>query len=269
MSLVLFMLGLLGLLILNAKALSDYVKEDFAMSVVLKPEVSEVAVRQFQKALDVAPYVKGTEYISKEEAAEQLSQELEEDFVEFLGFNPLSDAIEVHFKADYTHPDSLTSVEQRLIRQPVVLDVLYDKPLLHLMNDNIRKISIGILSVSALLILIAFALINGSIRLSIYSKRFLIKTMQLVGATKSFIRRPFLWHSLRLGFLGALVSCAMLGGVLWFLTTRFPEFNIFTDQLYLAILGGLLLIAGLFIAYICTFFAVRRYLNLKTDQLYF
>lgn len=269
MSLVLFMLGLLGLLILNARMLSNYVKEDFAMSLILRPDASEISVRQFQKSLDIAPYVKQTEYISKEEAAEQLAAELNEDFVAYLGFNPLSNAIEVHFKADYTHPDSLAKVEKQLGDVSIIDEVIYDKPLLHLMNDNIQKISLAILGISALLTLIAFTLINGSIRLTIYSKRFLIKTMQLVGATKSFIRKPFLLRSLRLGLIGALLSILMLYGLLTIAEQQFPELADLKDYEAMAFLGGGLLLLGIFIAYLCTFFAVRKYLNLRTDQLYY
>ncbi len=268
LSLVLFTLGLLGLLILNAKHLSDQVREDFAMTLILDPDAKEVEVREFQKGLEVAEYVKGTEYISKEEAAEDLANELDENFVEFLGFNPLSDAIEVHFRADYTHPDSLSLVETELRKQGVIKDVVYDKPLLEMMNENIRKISIGILGVSLLLVIIAFGLINSSIRLAIYSKRFLIKTMQLVGATKRFIRKPFLGRSVRHGFISAVVAVGLIYGMLQLVETNFPEVAVLKDYKIMGIMAGGLVVAGIFISYFCTFLAVKRYLNLRTDQLY-
>ncbi|PLX11221.1 MAG: cell division protein FtsX, partial [Marinilabiliales bacterium] len=189
-SLVLFLLGLLGLLVLNAKRLSDYVKENIGFSVILKENVKEVDVILLQKSLDASEYVKSTNYITKEEAAEELQQELGEDFINFLGFNPLLASIEVHLYAEYANQDSINFIEKDLQQYEQIKEVFYQKSLVSLVNENIRKISLIILIFSGLLLLVAITLINSTIRLSVYSKRFIINTMQLVGANRGFIRRP-------------------------------------------------------------------------------
>jgi cell division transport system permease protein len=269
MSLVLFMLGLLGLVVLNAKKVSDHVKENFAFTIILNENANETSIRQFQKSLEIKEYVKGTEFIPKEEAAKELQELLDEDFVEFLGANPLSDAIEVHFNADFANSDQLEKVEQQLSKEDVVAEVMYDKPLIQLMNDNIQKIGIALLALTGLLTLIAFALINSSIRLVIYSKRFIIKTMQLVGATTGFIRRPFVWRSIKQGFVASLLSLALLYGALYYLDKNMPELQTLNDYVLIGYLFGAVIILGVWISWICTFFAVRKYLRLKTDQLYY
>ncbi len=160
-SLVLFMLGMLGLLVLNARKISDHVKENFVFTVMLKPDAKELEVRQFQKSLDLKEYVLSTEYVSAEEAAELLKQDLDEDFVQFLGYNPLSNSIDIHFKAEFAESEMLEAVANELAENALVQEVAYDKPLIQLMNDNIRKIGIGILGISTLLTIIAVALINS------------------------------------------------------------------------------------------------------------
>ncbi len=269
MSLVLFMLGLLGLIILNAKKVSDHVKENFAFTIILNENANETAIRQFQKSLEIKEYVKATEFIPKEQAAKELQELLNEDFIDFLGANPLSDAIEVHFNADFAHSDQLTRVEEELIKEPVVHKVMYDKPLIQLMNENIQKIGFILLAISGLLTLIAFALINSSIRLVIYSKRFLIKTMQLVGATTGFIRRPFVWRSIKQGFIASILAGGLLFTALYYLDKNMPELQALDDYMLLAYLFGSVIVLGVWISWICTFFAVRKYLRLKTDQLYY
>jgi len=268
-SLVLFMLGMLGLLVLNARKISDHVKENFVFTVMLKPDAKELEVRQFQKSLDLKEYVLSTEYVSADEAAELLKQDLDEDFVQFLGYNPLSNSIDIHFKAEFAESEQLEAVAAELSENPLVQEVAYDKPLIQLMNENIRKIGIGILGISALLTVIAVALINSSIRLSIYSRRFLIKTMQLVGATKTFIRKPFLWRGVRMGLIGSLIALALLAGLVFSIQRNIPELVIADDVQLLSTLAGGTLLLGIFISWICTFFAVRKYLRLKTDELYF
>jgi len=268
-SLVLFMLGMLGLLVLNARKISDHVKENFVFTVMLKPDAKELEVRQFQKSLDLKEYVLSTEYVSAEEAAELLKQDLDEDFVQFLGYNPLSNSIDIHFKAEFAESEMLEAVANELAENALVQEVAYDKPLIQLMNDNIRKIGIGILGISALLTIIAVALINSSIRLSIYSRRFLIKTMQLVGATKTFIRKPFLWRGVRMGLIGSFIALALLAGLVFSIQHNIPELVIAEDLQLLATLAGGTLLLGVLISWICTFFAVRKYLRLKTDELYF
>jgi cell division transport system permease protein len=219
--------------------------------------------------LALANYVKSVRFVPKEEAAQELAHQLEEDFVQFLGYNPLQDAFDLRLNAAYVTPAQLVLIERDLDALEYVDDVLYDKPLLELMSENIRRVGIGLLFGSALLLLISIALINSSIRLAIYSRRFLIKTMQLVGATPGFIRRPFLQRGLLHGLLGAIVASAMLGGLLSLLFEQLPDLQQILHPLHYLITFAALLLTGLFISWICTYFAVRRYLSLKTDQLYY
>lgn len=268
-ALVLFVLGTFGALVLNASNIAKYVKENFAITVLLENEASPVAIRQFQKSLQLESFVKNTEFISKEEAAEDLKKQLDEDFMEFLGYNPLSNSIEVRLTADYVTEERIAQLEKDLLAKSFVKEVVYDRPLITKMNDNIRKISIFLIAGIALLALVAIALINSSIRLAIYSRRFLIKTMQLVGATKGFIRKPFIMRSLRHGFYGALIACALLAALFYFLEKSIPGFASLQSLFDFIILGLSIFAAGLLISLSCTFFALKKYLKLKTDQLYF
>ncbi len=268
-SLVLFMLGILGMIILHAQKISNQVKENIGFSIYMKEDAKESDIIRFQKDLDIRIFTKSTEYITKEKAAADLSKDLGEDFINFLGYNPLTSKIDVRLKADYANNDSLTSIELNLIKNPVVKEVYYQKTLVHVVNENIRRISIFILSFSTLLFIIAIALINNTIKLSVYSNRFLIKTMQLVGATQSFIRRPFIIKGVLSGIYGALVSIIFLIGILYLAQNNFPEiFNIQEIDLYL-IVFGIVIFLGIIFSWISTFLAVRKYLNMKTDNLYY
>ncbi len=268
-SLVLFVLGAFGFLVVNANNIARQVKENFTFSVMLKNEASAIEVKQFQKELELSPYVKNTEYVSKEEAAETLKESLDEEFVEFLGYNPLMNSIDIHLKGEYVTSEQLTFMENEFAKKSFISEVVYDKPLIQLMNDNIERIGIVLISGSLLLMLIAVGLINSSIRLGIYSKRFTIKTMQLVGATKGFIRKPFIVRSLQHGFIGALIASGLLYVTLFYLDKNVPDLQALSNlYLLFAVFGGLLLI-GIFISISCTFFAMKKYLRLKTDQLYF
>ncbi len=268
-ALVLFVLGIFGLLVLNANNIAREVRENFAVSVLITNEASEVEVRQFQKSLALAPYTKSTEYISKEEAAEELRQELDEDFMEFLGYNPLLNSIDIRLKAEYVNEEQLTYLEKEFSKNEFVSEVVYDKPLIHMMNENIERIGFFLIGGCVLLSLIAIGLINSSIRLSIYSRRFIIKTMQLVGATKSFIRKPFIWRSFRHGVYGALVASGLLLLLIRYGMSKVPGLAEMQDAVTLAILFGGIFLIGIVISLACTFFALRKYLKLTTDQLYF
>ena len=268
-SLVLFLLGLLGMLVLNAKRLSDYVKENIGFSVILEENVKEVDVILLQKSLDASEYVKSTKYITKEEAAEELKQELGEDFIEFLGFNPLLASIEVHLYADYANQDSIDLIEEDLQQYEQIKEVFYQKSLVSLVNENIRKISLIILVFSGLLLLVAITLINSTIRLSVYSKRFIINTMQLVGATRGFIRRPFLYRSAGNGIFAAFLAGGLLAGVLYAAQQEFRDIISFQDIEIVGILFLCVLIFGILINWISTFFAVSKYLRMKVDKLYY
>ncbi|MEA2107087.1 MAG: permease-like cell division protein FtsX [Bacteroidota bacterium] len=268
-TLVLFMLGVLGLLILNAQRLSEYVKENIGFSIILKENVKEVDVILLQKTLDAAEYVKSTKYITKEQAAKELEEELGENFIEFLGYNPLLASIEVHLYADYANPDSIKIIEQDFQQYEQIKEVFYQKSLVSLVNENIRKISLIILIFSGLLFLIAIALINNTIRLSVYSKRFIINTMQLVGATRGFIRRPFLYRSVWQGIVAALLAIGLLNGVLYFAQKEFKEVINFQDIEIIGVLFLGVLFIGIIINWISTFFAVTKYLRMNVDKLYY
>lgn len=268
-SLVLFVLGLFGILLLNANEIARSVKENFAVTVLLNNEASPASVGQMQKSLQLKDFVKQTEFISKEEAAAELAASLDEDFIDFLGYNPLYNALEIRLKAEYLSELQLSELEEELLKMEQVHEVVYDRNLAHKMNDNIERIGLLLVGGALLLSLVSIALINSSIRLAIYSRRFLIKTMQLVGATKGFIRRPFIWRSLRHGIYGALVAGGLLALVISYLYRTLPGFAELQSPLELSILGLGILLAGLLISLSCTLFALRKYLKLKTDQLYF
>ncbi len=267
-SLVLFMLGLIGFLVLNAKKLSDYVKENIGFTVYLKDDSKEADIFQLQKILDTKHYVKETSYVTADEAAREFQKEIGEDFIDFLGFNPLTPSIDVRLYASYTNPDSIAMIEKDLQEFTQIKEVYYQKSLVHLINDNVRKISFFILIISAVLFLIALALINNTIRLAVYSKRFLIRTMQLVGATGAFIRRPFLYVSIVQGMIGSLIAMAMLSAMIYFLQGELEGIIGFSDTRIVVFLYLIVLILGIFIDWISTYFAVNKYLNIKTDNLY-
>jgi cell division transport system permease protein len=267
-SLVLFMLGLLGLIVLHANKLSDYVKENIGFSVIIREEVKEPAIIEFQKKLDLQPYVKSTQYISKEQAAADLTKDLGEDFVDFLGYNPLLASVDIHLKANYANNDSLIMLEQELIKNRVVKEVFYHKSMVDLVNSNIRKISIVLLFFTLILLLISIALISNTIRLSVYSKRFIIKSMLLVGATQAFIRKPFLLKSLLHGLISALIAILLLAVVLYFSRSALPELVDLQDIDMFLSLFGIVTVLGLIITGISTLFAIRRYLRISNDKLY-
>ena len=268
-SLVLFVLGLFGILILNTQEISRSVKEDFGITVLLSEDASKAEVNQFFTSLQVAPYTNSVRIISKEDAANELKEVLDEDFVDFLGYNPLRDGIELKLKAESLNVAKIESLKKEFEVLDFVSEVVYDKLLITKMNDNLRLLSYGLLGGAILLSLIAIALINSSIRLAIYSKRFIIKTMQLVGATRSFIRRPFLMKSLLHGSIGSILALILLALVLAYLRNYIPGIAEFQTIQQFIILSIAILLAGLLISFTCTFFALRKYLKLKTDQLYF
>jgi cell division transport system permease protein len=265
-SLVLFLLGLIGLLLLNTKKISDYVKENLKFTVYLKDNIREVDILRIQKNLDLKHYVKETEYITKEQAAIEFQKELGEKFIDFLGFNPLIPSIDVRLYAEYANSDSITIIKKDLRKFSQIDEVYYQESLIHLVNKNLRKISIFILIISGLLFLVAVTLINNTIRLSIYSKRFIIRTMQIVGANNSFIRRPFLYKSALHGSFGALIAIAMLTGMIYLIQNEMESIINFQDFKLLSILFIIVLIIGIAISWISTYFAVNRYLNMPSGK---
>jgi len=267
-TLVLFMLGLLGLLLLHAKKLSDYAKENIGFSIMIKEGVKEAEIMAFIKKLDTETFVKSTEYIPKEEAAVQLRKELGEDFIGFLGYNPLLHSIDLRLKASYTNADSISRLEKKLLARPEVKEVFYQKSLIDLINTNLNKVSLVLLVFSAIMFFIAIVLINNTIRLAIYSKRFLIRSMQLVGATESFIRMPFLEKAIANGILSSFLAIGMLVITLYFSVEQLPELMELQDPPRLAILVVLIIAMGIGISWSSTYMSVRKYLRLKTDLLY-
>jgi len=268
-SLVLFLLGILGLVLINAKELSDYFRESLSFSVILDDDAKEADIRMLQKDLDAKQYVKSTEYISKDVAAAKMQEELGEDFISFLGDNPLPSSIDVYLVSNYTSPDSVTKIEKYILEYPFVKEVYYQESLLFLINENVRKISLFLLVISVFLFLIALTIINNTIRLAVYSRRFLIRTMQLVGATRSFIRRPFIVQSAFHGFIAALVAIILLMTMLYLIEREF--FMLFTleSTILLVFLGGAIVVVGILINMISTFFSVNRYLDISEDKLYY
>ena len=267
-SLVLFFLGILGLLLLNTKNLASHFKEQIVMTIYLKDNAKDIEITQLQKKIQLNPSTKKVYYTPKDEAAEQYARDIGEDFVEFLGFNPLLNSLDIYFNASYVNTLSLTITKRELEIADFVHEIVYDKPLVSLLDENIQKISFVLLLSTAIFIVIALLLINSSIRLSIYSKRFIIKTMQLVGATKSYIQRPFIWSHLRLGILSSILALIALSFLIWEIDKYFPELKMMQQTNELIIVFGCVLALGISITGLSTFFATQRYLNLKTDAVY-
>jgi cell division transport system permease protein len=267
-ALVLFLLGLLGLLVLNAKSVSDNFKEQVVLTIYLEDTSKDVEIKQLEKSLAFSNYVKQTKFISKESAADFMKLEYGEDFLNDVGYNPLKNSIEVNLKAEYVTARRLDSISESTLKKNFVEDIKYDKDLVSLMNSNVKRLSLWVLIISGIFTAIAVLLINSSIRLAVHSKRFTIKTMQMVGATKKFIRRPFIWRSIRLGIIGSLMAILGIGVVLFYVDKSFPEFELIQNQLSIGILFVSVFMVGVFITWWSTFFATQRFLNLKTDQLY-
>lgn len=265
---VLFFVGILGLFLLNTKSLASHFKEQIVMTVYLKDSAKDIEITQMQKKIQLNSSTKRVQFKSKEEAAEEYARDIGEDFVEFLGFNPLLNSIDIYFNAAYVNALSLNQTKTEIEISDFVAEVVYDQPLVTLLEKNIERISFVLLISTALFVVIALLLINSSIRLSIYSKRFVIKTMQLVGATKSFIRRPFILSHLSLGIISSFLALTALNFLLWEVNKRFPEIEIMQQTSELMIVFGSVLILGISITGVSTFFATQRYLNLKTDAVY-
>ena len=264
-SLVLFMVGVLGLLLLNSKKVADHFKEQIAFTIYISDSAKPIEVKQLQKSLTLRKETKSVRFISKEEAAESHANDIGEDFMEFLGYNPLLSSIDVYFISDYVSPAFLAELKKDFETRAYVSEVFYDIPLLEILDNNIKKITQGIIALSGFFILIAILLINSSIRLSVYSKRLVIKTMQLVGATKRFIQRPFIWKHLQLGLLGALLACGSMSFLLFKLNERFPELNLLERPEEAGLIFFIIIIMGVVITAASTFFATQRFLNLTTD----
>lgn len=266
--LVLFLLGILGLFVINSRRLSDNFKEEIAMTVFFKNEANDSVIGAFAEQLKTEKFVKNSVYVTKEEAAKNHKDIIGEDFMEFLGMNPLQNSFDIYLNSEYITAEGVRKIESTFRMNEMVSDVVYDKQLISMVNDNIQKWSMWILIVCGIFAVIAVLLINSSMRLSIYSNRFIIKTMQMVGATKSFIRKPFIWRSIRLGIIGSILAIFALAGVLYYVNTHYPQLEVLAEpELVGAVLLGVLLV-GILISWISTFIATTRFLNLRTDDLY-
>jgi cell division transport system permease protein len=267
-SLVLFLIGIVGFIVINTRQLGNYVKENIGFNIELKDEIREADILQIRKIIDSKKYVKSTEYITREQAAKETQAALGEDFINFLGFNPLPSSIKVKLHAEYANPDSIAKIEMDLARYKQVNEIYYRKSFVDEINANVKKISAVIVSFALVLFLIAITLINNTIRLSIYSKRFIINTMQLVGATRRFIRRPFVVKSAWHGLISGLVSIALLLSIIYLAQGQIEDFFYFVNLNYLLILFACLIVAGIIINTLSTFFAVNKYLSSNIDSFY-
>ncbi|WMW77981.1 permease-like cell division protein FtsX [Flavobacterium sp. 20NA77.7] len=266
--LVLFLLGALGLFVVNSEKISNDFKENIPMNVYFKDEANDTVLNQFDTELKNAKFVKRYDFITKDEAAKNNVDIVGKDFKEFLGFNPLQNSFDIHLKGDYVTSEEIKKIEMQFKRNTYISDVIYPKELVDLVNENVEKISFWILIISGVLTVIAMLLINGSIRLSIYSHRFTIKTMQMVGATKSFIRKPFIIRNILLGLAGSVLAIISLLVAWLYVDSLFPTLGIAKDVVsFVSIALGVILV-GVLITFISTFFATTRFLNLRTDDLY-
>ncbi|PWG06079.1 cell division protein FtsX [Polaribacter aquimarinus] len=268
-ALVLFMVGVLALVLLKSKKVANHFKEKVAMTLFLKDEVNNEKIYAFKESLKKEAFSKKVLYISKENAAKQYSKEIGEDFLQFLGKNPLKNGIDIYLNADAVTPEKMQKLETKFLKNAYVAEVSYDKPLIELLTKNIKRISFWLLVLSGFFAFVAMILINSSIRLSIYSKRFNIKTMQMVGATKSFIRKPFIWQSIKLGFLGAVIALLGIGVIIFYVDKYIPSLELIKDYISLSYLVGGVLVSAFIITWLSTFFATQRFLNLQTDELYY
>lgn len=269
LALVLFMLGLLGLVVINAKKLSNHIKENVGFQVVLKDTTTQAELDILKQEISSSAFTKQVDYISKDEAAKKLQKDLGEDFITFLGYNPLLSSLDVKLNSDYANIDSLAGFEKQIMQKHFVKEVIYHKDMIKQVNDNAKVISIYILIFSGLLLVVAIALINNTIRLSIYAKRFLIRTMYLVGATQGFIRMPFILKGIRQGIIAGLVAGFLLAGFLVLSTRYIPDLLQLQDPNLLALLFGGIISLGILISGLSAALSVSRYLRLKTDDLYF
>ncbi|MGF7080874.1 cell division protein FtsX [Mucilaginibacter sp. UYCu711] len=267
-AMVLLMIGLLGLILVHANNLSRYVKENIVLNIFVDDAAHETDVRQLQTQLENNPAVKQAIYVSKELAARNLQKDLGEDFVKFLGYNPLSQSIDVYLNADFANSAEITKFKAQLLKNPLVKEVKYQQSLVDQMNANLTSITLVILAFTGIFVVVSVALINNTIRLAIYSQRFLIKSMQLVGATKGFIRKPFLLYGIWHGLLGGLIAVIILVGTLYLANLQIPDLVILQNNAEFGVVFLLVIGLGIFISAFSTYLAVNKFLRLKIYDLY-
>lgn len=268
-ALVLFMVGFLGLVLLKSTQVANHFKEEVVITLFLKNDTSKEQIENLRTSLLKELFTRKIIYISKGDAAKFYAEDLGEDFVNYLGTNPLKNSIDIYLNPGFVTPEKMQEISDRFNKNSFVFEVSYDKPLVTFLTQNIQKVSFWLFAISSFFGLVALILINSSIRLSVYSKRFNIKTMQMVGATKGFIRKPFIWSGIQLGFIGALISLAGLAAVIYYIDQKIPTLQLVTDYVTLAYLGGGILLIAFIISWLSTFFATQRFLNSQTDELYY
>ncbi len=268
-ALVLFMVGFLGLVLLKSTQVANHFKEEVVITLFLKNDTSNNQIENLRSSLIKEIFTRKIVYISKDDAAKFYAEDLGEDFVNYLGTNPLKNSIDIYLNPGFVTPEKMGEIAERFKDNSYVFEVSYDKPLVTFLTQNIQRVSFWLFVISSFFGLIALILINSSIRLSVYSKRFNIKTMQMVGATKGFIRKPFIWNGVQLGFIGAIISLIGLSVVIYYIDQKIPTLQLTTDYTTLAYLGGGILIIAFVISWLSTFFATQRFLNLQTEKLYY
>jgi len=268
MALVLFLLGLLGVLLLQANDLGNYVKENIGISLIIKPEADSAQINDIITRVNSTQYLKSARLISKEEAAEELQKDLGEDFIGFLGHNPLYPSIDIRIKAEYADEKTIASFISSIKAHPSVHDVQYQPSLVESINRNLKTITWILVIFSSLLILVSVTLINNTIRISLYARRLLIKSMLLVGATKGFILKPFLLRSILNGFMGGLIATILLAGLMYGISVKLPEISMISDYRILGIVAAGMVSLGIFLSFLSTLFAVNKYLRYRTDNIY-
>jgi cell division transport system permease protein len=267
-SIVLFLIGAFLLIAFNARKITNDFKEKIPITIYLKKEAKKIEIEQLIKKLNIKNYTGSVNYISKEKGAEILIDEIGEDFVEFYGSNPLLNSIDVFLKSEYVTTLVFDEVSNELGKTDFIDEIIYDAPLVSLINENINKIKYWVLGIAVFFLIISILVINSSIRLSIYSNRINIKTMQLVGATRGFIRKPFILTHVKLGLFGAFLAIVMLSGALYYIQNFFDYVNFESDIQIIMAMFGAISIFSMLITYLCTFFATQKFLKSKIDQLY-
>jgi cell division transport system permease protein len=265
---VLLMLGSMSFIYVNSQRLTKYIKENIGITVILNDNVKAVDVLQFQKNLDANPVTKMTTYVSKEEAASALTKELGEDFMQFLGHNPLSNTIDIFMNSAYAESVTIEALGQKALKNEIVKEVKYQKDLIEAINQNMNKLNLILICFCALLLIVSITLINNTIRLTVYSKRFIIRTMKLVGATNSFIRKPFVMTGLRQGVIAGLIGVLLMMLVLFAVQKEMPELLQLQDIQTVIIIFSLLFVFGILISTFVTHFSVNKYLKIKEEKLY-
>ncbi len=267
-SLVLFMLGLFGIILINGKKLSDHIKENFQLTVFFRDDVNEADAKRIHQMIETSAYARKATYVNKEAAAKQFAEEIGQDFVSFLGFNPLLNSVELFVKSDFATPQKIAEIDKEIRRNPEVTDVVYQKTIIEEINENVKTVGTILITLSIIFLIIAITLINNTIRLNLYARRFLIKSMQMVGATHWFITRPFAIKSFLHGLYGGIISCLLMGGLLYWLPFLVADIQLLYDTTQFAILFVVIIIAGIIISMISSLISTNHYLRMKIDDLY-